>query len=165
MLLAILISLIISVIILTIYFRKRPLQLPTIIAGDVEGVVSSGITKSFKGFDIFLYKNRLFNSKKDFMGTIGGNSMNARGLKKGDIVFGKKYHDGLEIKRGDLLIIEITDRRNKNCGSLKIREFEDFGEKPGMISTSKYEGYKRGPSGPHRLKDVRAIVDHYIKSK
>lgn len=146
---------------IVILYRDEKDIIPGVIAGNVDQDMEEvDASVEFRRRDIPIYKNGLYNKKRHFAGVLLGDSMIARGLKKDDIVLGKriKNPEAESLNKGDLVIIEFTN--DKNINKLKIREFEEV--KDDEIITCKYENGERKLSHAHKLDKLQAIIDRKI---
>jgi hypothetical protein len=137
-----------------------------VIAGAADSICEIKESKLDSNFVFFLSSRHLFNRKNAFIGRLTGESMSAIGLHRDDVVLGKYIHsdrDKSNLRKGDLLIIEITDPSLKGYGSFKIREFSHTIDKD-YIQTVKYINNCQQKSSPHKLEDVVAVVNKYVKS-
>jgi hypothetical protein len=160
----ILISCVILLIILLLNRKTVETKVQPVIAGDADTICEIKEERLVSNFVFFLDMKHLVNSKNAFAGRLVGNSMVGRGLHRDDVVLGKFVDAKREkLKKGDLVIIRITDTSKKGFGSLKIREFADYLDGD-CIKTLKYVDNKTVESSPHKILSVVAVVNRYVKS-
>jgi hypothetical protein len=155
---------IVGLVITLLLDTKNPFSIPHIIAGDADTVVNVDQSLLRSKFTLFLDKDLILRPKETFIGRVVGNSMEMRGLTYDDLVIGRKVNPTKsDLKKGDLVVILISDTERKGFGKLKIREFDHYIDEK-LIQTIKYQNGLAENSTPHNLIDVIAVVDRFVRS-
>jgi len=137
---------------------------PEIIPGDVDDAVDAGKMHLPRKYLLTPDWNLIFRKKFSLIARVKSNTMKVRGLYRNDIIVAHYVSDDSGTpERGDLIVLESVEKRNKRDTKLILREYDcELGN--GFIQTICYKDFNTVRSKKFKKTDIVAVVDRQLKS-